>query len=36
MQLHDRIAFCPVNVNDLTPQERQCALESLIFSGGKA
>lgn len=30
-QLHDRIAFRPVNVNDLTPQERQRALESIIF-----
>jgi hypothetical protein len=30
-QLHDRIAFRPVNVNYSTPQEHQRALESLIF-----
>jgi hypothetical protein len=32
-QLHDCIAFCPVDVNDLTTEERQQALESLIFRG---
>jgi hypothetical protein len=30
-QLHDHIAFRPVDVNDLTTKETQQALESLIF-----
>ena len=30
-QLHDRKAFCPVDVKSLTQQERTRALESLIF-----
>jgi hypothetical protein len=30
-QFHDCITFRPVNVNDLTPQERQHVLESLSF-----
>lgn len=30
-QLHDRVVFRPVNVNDLTPLEKKRALESLIF-----
>ena len=30
-QLHDRVVFRPVNVSDLSPQEKKRALESLIF-----
>jgi Reverse transcriptase (RNA-dependent DNA polymerase) len=30
-QLHDRIVFQPINVNNLSPLERKRALESLIF-----
>jgi hypothetical protein len=30
-QLHDHIDFRPVDVNDLTTEELQRALESLIF-----
>jgi hypothetical protein len=30
-QLHDRVVFKPINVADLTQQERKRALESLIF-----
>ena len=34
-QLHDRVVFRPVNISDLTPQERKRALESLIFLAEK-
>ena len=30
-QLHDRVAFEPISIKDMTPQERKRAMESLIF-----
>ena len=30
-QLHDRIVFYPVDINKLTQQAKNCAMESLFF-----
>ena len=34
-QLHDRVVFEPISIDDMTSLERKCAMESLIYSGGK-
>ena len=31
-QLHDGVAFAPININDVSPAERKKTLESLTFS----
>ena len=30
-QLHDREAFTPINIKDLSPEERKRALETIVF-----
>jgi hypothetical protein len=34
-QLHDRVAFEPININEMTTLERKRAMESLIFLNEK-
>ena len=34
-QIHDRVVFIPINVNNMTDQERKRAMESLIFLSEK-
>jgi hypothetical protein len=34
-QLHDRVVFEPIHVEDMTPLERKRAMESLIFLAKK-